>query len=479
MARAGSNVFWSGLEAVTSAGLSFVSAFLVARIVGPHEVGIGAAVVSLHVLLWVVVNALFADALVQALTLDDDTIASAFWASSLVGGIAALIQAAFALPLNAALHDPRLVAMSILLALPLPLVGAAGAAQGLLTRRQAYRVLAGRAIIGQGLGTIAGVGAAAAGAGAWALVLQQLTTSTVGALSLLLRAHAHPRPVIRPGLVASLLRTALPLTASTLVQHGRYRVFVLLIGATAGATALGQVHMAFRLVDSVRDLASTALWRLMLPVLSRQQQNLSHLRAGADRFLALSGLVLFPAIGAMFAVMPPLIVALLGPAWRPSGEATLPLILLMAWTFLGFPAGAATVARGRAIVFLHSNSIAAILLLALVWLIQPATPPSAAWLWFAAQILASPYGLLMTARAMQIPPGRQFLAGLPALALSTIATIAALFVPQLIGRPASPASLIAASLAIGAIVYLTGATLLLRTSVHDALRAAGLSAKTA
>jgi hypothetical protein len=180
----------------------------------------------------------------------------------------------------------------------------------------------------------------------------------------------------------------------------------------------------------------------------------------------------------MFAVMPPLVVLLLGPAWRPSGEATLPLTLLMAWTFLGFPGGAATVARGRAIVFLHSNTIAAGVLLALVWLVKPATPPAAAWLWFAAQLLASPYGLLMTARAMQIPPGRQFLAGLPALALSTIATIAALLLPQLIGEPATPASLIAARLAIGAIVYLTGATLLLRPNVHDALRAAGLTAKT-
>jgi O-antigen/teichoic acid export membrane protein len=60
-----SNVFWSGLEAGSSAGLSFVSAFVIARLVGPAEVGVGAAVVAIHVLLWVVVNALFADPLVQ------------------------------------------------------------------------------------------------------------------------------------------------------------------------------------------------------------------------------------------------------------------------------------------------------------------------------------------------------------------------------------------------------------------------------
>ena len=59
------NVFWSGLEAAVSALFSFASAFIVARLVGPTEVGIGAAAVAVHVLLWVAVNALFADALVQ------------------------------------------------------------------------------------------------------------------------------------------------------------------------------------------------------------------------------------------------------------------------------------------------------------------------------------------------------------------------------------------------------------------------------
>ena len=91
-----------------------------------------------------------------------------------------------------------------------------------------------------------------------------------------------------------LLRIGLPLTASTLVQHGRYRLFALLIGGTAGAAALGQVHMAFRLVDAVRELAFTAQWRLMLPVLSEHQNELSALRASMDRCLAWSSLLAFP-----------------------------------------------------------------------------------------------------------------------------------------------------------------------------------------
>jgi O-antigen/teichoic acid export membrane protein len=44
--RHAANVFWSGLEAAVSALLSFASAFIVARLVGPTEVGIGAAAIE-------------------------------------------------------------------------------------------------------------------------------------------------------------------------------------------------------------------------------------------------------------------------------------------------------------------------------------------------------------------------------------------------------------------------------------------------
>ena len=66
-------------------------------------------------------------------------------------------------------------------------------------------------------------------------------------------------------------------------SKGRYRLFALLIGGTAGAASLGQVHMAFRLVDAVRYLAFTAQWRLMLPLLSERQDDLPALQADMEQ----------------------------------------------------------------------------------------------------------------------------------------------------------------------------------------------------
>ncbi len=287
------------------------------------------------------VNALFADALVQRSVVDDAKRSPPRSRHRLSSAcVAAVLQVALRVRRSpSSLGDGRLTAD----------VGGARAAAaagrcgwsgaGLLTRERAYRTLALRTLIGQGLGHAGRHSQRAAGAGAWALVVQQLVTSAAGALALLAHARCGRIAPFSRQRLREMLRIGLPLTASTLVQHGRYRLFALLIGGTAGAAALGQVHMAFRLVDTVRELAFTAQWRLMLPLLSERQDDLPALRAGMDRCLAWSSILAFPLCAVMAVTVQPLVASLLGPVWQPSGEAALPLIALTAWLFLAFPAG--------------------------------------------------------------------------------------------------------------------------------------------
>jgi O-antigen/teichoic acid export membrane protein len=447
-----SNIFWSGFEAATSGVLSFASAFIVARLIGPSEVGIGAAVVAVHVLLWVAVNALFADPLVQRASVDDTAFSSAFWASTGIGGVAALLQLALAQPIAWWLGDSRLVTMSVVLALPLPLVGAGGPIQGMLTRQRAYKALAGRTLVGQGLGTVTGIVAALAGAGAWAIVLQQVVVSAAGAAALLVRCHTRPRRIVRWQDLREMLRIGLPLTASTLVQHGRYRVFALLIGGTAGATALGQVHMAFRLVDTVRELAFTAQWRLMLPLLSERQDDLPGLHTRMDRCLTWSSLLAFPLCCGMALTVQPVVRLLLGPAWQPSGVAALPLIGLTAWLFLAFPAGVAVIARGQPRYTLIANIAGMAATVAGVMLLRPASPLSAVLVWLGAQIFISPYIMFANAHVLATGVLRPVRRGLPMLGVMLVATLAAFVVSGAIVRPASSESLIALRLLIAAMI---------------------------
>jgi PST family polysaccharide transporter len=396
------DAFWSALEAVVSAVLSVAASFAVARLIGPSELGIGAAAAAVHVVLWVAVNALFADALVQRPDVDQRALSTAFWASLAIGCSAMLVQAAAGAALGEAMDDPRLLPMALVLALPLPLVGAAATAQGMLTRQRDYRRIALRTLIGQGAGTATGIAAALGGAGAWAPVLQQAVTSGLGALVLLAASGRMPCRAFERAALGGLLRVGLPLTASTLVQIGRYRLFAVLIGAAAGPAVLGQVHIAFRLVDTVRELAFTALWRLMLPEMARAQADQPRLLALVDRWQRRCLLVMLPLCAGLAVGLAQLVAFAMGPQWQQAGRAALPLVALTAVMAAMYPSGVALVARGGARFALYANLGSMALACGGAVLLRLADPWQAVALWVAAQLAVAPYVLWACGRALGV-----------------------------------------------------------------------------
>ncbi len=420
------NVVWSALEAGGAAVFSVTSAFLVARLIGPFELGIGAAIVAVHVLLWVAVNSLFADAIVQRAQMDVDILSSAVWAATAAGVLAMPVQIGMGWLLAEIMDDPRLLAMAIVLAAPLPFVGMGGALQGKLTRERRYRILAARTLIGQGVGMVTGIVCALQHAGAWAPVAQQAVVSAISAGVLIAAAGWRPAAMFDRTHVQALLRTGLPLTASTLVQIGRYRVFALLIGATSGPAALGQVHIAFRLVDTLREITFTALWRLLLPILSEFQHDRDAMLAQVDRLTRLSSWVTMPVCGALLISLVPLTTMSLGPMWREAGEAALPLAGLMALLALMFPSGVALIAMGMARFTLYANLAGVAATVVLVLAFGPDSPWPAVLVWCAAQLFVSPFSLWVNGRALGVGPLRPLREGVPALLVTAFAVTLAL-----------------------------------------------------
>ncbi len=453
-------VFWSALEAAGSALFSIAAAFVVARLIGPSELGIGASAVAVHVLLWVAVNALFADAIVQRPAIDDTLLSTAAWASTATGCAAAILQAGSGWLLAWMLDDARLVPMALLLALPFPFVGMGGALQGLLTRQRRYRALAVRTLLGQGIGMVLGVALALNSAGAWAPVAQQAAGSLLSACVLIGIARWRPSLIWHPPSLLALLRIGLPLTASTLVQISRYRVFAILIGGTAGAAALGQIHVAFRLADTVREITFTALWRLLLPILSDHQHDRAALLRQVDRLLLLSSLAMLPLCGALAVALVPLTTLILGPAWRDAGAAAEPLVALTALLALMFPSGAALVAVGQARFTLYANLAGLAATLIFVLATRPGTPWTAVLVWCAAQLFVTPYSLWVNARALAVGPFRPLRAGVPML-LVTAAGVAA----AMLAGGDGPVETLCRRLAVFAIVTVLCAIPVLRRAI--------------
>jgi O-antigen/teichoic acid export membrane protein len=269
--------------------------------------------------------------------------------------------------------------------------------------------------------------------------------------------------------VRALLHVGVPLTASTLVLTARYRLFALLLGGTAGATALGETHMAFRLVDTLRELSATALWRLMLPVLAERQHDEAAMRAAVDRLLARSGMVMLPLCGAMALCLPQVVHRLLGPAWSTAGLAAEPLVALMAMFMLMFPAGVAVVARGQAGRAL-AGSVACLLatLAGVAWL-RPGNAMQAVLVWCGAQVLVTPYSLWINGRAVGSGPLRPLCAGTAMAAATAAGLFAAVAMPAWAGATDGSLQQAAQRLAVFGAVAMAGATMCWRARMTPAV----------
>jgi O-antigen/teichoic acid export membrane protein len=202
--------------------------------------------------------------------------------------------------------------------------------------------------------------------------------------------------------VRSLLAVGIPLTASTLVLIGRYRLFAILIGGSAGPVVLGQVHIAFRLVDTVKELTFTALWRLMLPALSEHQHDRQAMLAQVDRWVRGCAGVIIPLSLILAIGLTQVVAVLMGPGWAVTGQAAMPLVALMAWSALTFPSGVALVAVGQTRFTFYANLAGLVASAAGVLLFQPITPLDAVTIWTVSQLLVSPYSLWVNARALGV-----------------------------------------------------------------------------
>jgi O-antigen/teichoic acid export membrane protein len=92
----------------------------------------------------------------------------------------------------------------------------------------------------------------------------------------------------------------------------------------------------------------------------------------------------------------------MGPGWSAAGQAALPLVALLAWSTLSFPAGVALIAAGHARLTLYANLAAMIAGAAGVLVLRPDSPWQAVMIWTVSQILVSPYTLWINARALGV-----------------------------------------------------------------------------
>jgi PST family polysaccharide transporter len=325
-ASAASGVKWSLVGTLASQVARLVTAFVLARVLGPERYGVVAIAYVYLALATVLIDQAFGLLVVQRPTLSREELGSA----TLVNASGVVLLAAMTIvvaPHVATFFDePRVGPVIRVLALDLVFRGLAAIPLGLLARRLRFRAIASIQLLATLAASISAVAAGLGGAGHWALVVQALVQDGLILAGAFLLAGLPVFAFSRNGL-RGIVAFSGALMVAHLLDFAGLNVDSMLIGRQLGAEQLAFYGLAYRLMLLFLDVITGVIYRVALPTLARAQDDLDRMRRGFLLAVRAATIGSFAVLSTAALLFPSLLPVLLGEKWRP---AIVPLVLLLA-----------------------------------------------------------------------------------------------------------------------------------------------------
>jgi PST family polysaccharide transporter len=346
------NALWSAADFWFQQASQFLTFVVVGNILGPEAVGVMTMGLTVILLAMSILIGSFGDALIQRPELRADHFDTVFWLLMAIAlGIAALLIGGA--PLFAgAFGEPALRSVLPLLALSLPFIAISGAYQGIIQRAHGFRQLATRSMVSSVVGFAVAVVAARHGLGLYSLVCYFVTQRVLEAGMLVLVSGK------RPGL--NVTRAAF----SDIVEYGKHRtgnnvtytvysqVPRVVIGAMAGAGALGLFAIAERVVIALQNGITGVIKRVAFPTLSGLQHDPEGFVRAMRDFILAGNLITLPIFVGLSLTADEAIHILMSDRW----DGAVPILRVLCLGVLAQPttfilhAGALALGHARAMV---------------------------------------------------------------------------------------------------------------------------------
>jgi len=290
----------------------------VTRLIGPHDYGIYVAAAA-FVTLVATVCQLGAEVFLIRQS-EDPTLEQyqqVFSALVVVSAAVSLVALALSWPAELVVGNQRDLDAFRLLLVSVPLNILWAPAQAKLERSFRYRRMAWVELSGDLALYLTAVPLAFEGAGVYAPVAGWIASQAVLLVASWLAGGLRPRwrwstPVFR-----QLVGHGISYSASTWIDKVNALANPVIVGALVGATGVGLVGLALRLVDTA-GFALRATWRLALAAISRMVDEPERLRQAMEEGMLAQALVLGAPLAGLAVLSPWLIPAVFGRSWAPA-----------------------------------------------------------------------------------------------------------------------------------------------------------------
>lgn len=307
-------VLWTGISRFGTQIVSWASFLLIARLLGPAELGIVAASSAVVGFVSLVSEFGLGSAIIANRELTSEKIGQLATVSGLLAAGAWLVCALLAWPVSVLLRVEQLQTVLPVVGVTVALTTFNAVPFAVLRRDMAFRRTSQLEVSKAVTQSLAALGFALAGFGFWSLILADLLAT--GILSLLLLRFSHVR-VRKPqwGQLTDALGFSREVLVSRAAWYGYSNADFAVVSRRLGTSQLGDYSMAWTLATLPVEKVATLLWAVMPSVFARVKDNRPELRRYVTLLFETLAFVLMPVCAGIALIADNLVYVVLGEQW--------------------------------------------------------------------------------------------------------------------------------------------------------------------
>lgn len=309
------SIIWKASERISIQGLGLVVQIILARLLMPEDFALLAIIIAIINYFGIFVQCGLSTAVVQKKDLDTQDLSTLITSSFFIAFVIYIILF-FSAPLISKFYDMGNLVIPIrVMSLSLFLYSFNSVQTGILTRNMNFKAIFYRSILTMPIAATVGIIMACNGYGVWSLIAYNLLGITLTVVFMNLMPEVRVRLGFSWRKAKEIYSFSGKILLTNLVSAGGDTLRTMTIGKFYNASKLAFYDRGYTYANLVTQVVSTSISSVMLPILSRSQDDISLMRNIARRAVSISAFLMIPTLILVSIMAKPLVLIILSEKW--------------------------------------------------------------------------------------------------------------------------------------------------------------------